>query len=336
MYEYDFELLRKLYSIHSPSGGEKKMRKFLKRVCVEFGCEVIQDKTGNLLVTKGKADTYPCVASHIDQVQHLHSKDFEVMRKGDIIFAFSAKSMSQQGLGADDKNGIWIALHLLRECKVMKCAFFVGEEIGCVGSSAVDMEFFNDVRFVIEADRRNGGDLITDISGSLCSQEFLDDIHYEDFGYVETHGLMTDVEALSEQGVGVSCINFSCGYYNPHTDQEVTRWSELCNALDFARFIVRNCTKVYTHKYVSPRMMWGGWGGSCKYYDWYDDYDTDDEETMRYILQGEPYLTFEEVKKDYGVWFTTEDDTKLKRMYEETMQEVLFEYDEQFNKKEAV
>ena len=122
------------------------MRKVIRRELKARGIGAEQDEAGNLLITKGVSKTYPCICAHMDQVQHLHSKDFTVYQQDDCIFAFSAKSKSQQGLGADDKNGLWIALELLNELPVLKCAFFVGEEIGCIGSSKVDLDFFKDVR----------------------------------------------------------------------------------------------------------------------------------------------------------------------------------------------
>lgn len=355
---YNFELLKSLYEIHSPSNGEKKLRKFVKRFAARLGCVVRQDVVGNVYITKGEADTYPCICAHLDQVQKQHSKDFTVYAQGDIIFAYSAKSKSQQGLGADDKNGVWIALELLEQLDVLKCAFFVGEEIGCVGSSAADMTFFKDVRYCIQPDRRNGDDLITAISGEICSREFLTDIDYERFGYKETTGLMTDVETLCENGVGVSCINISCGYYNPHTDHECTSWSELCNALDFAHHICTTLTDVYPHKYESIYSAcgskygggyWGSRGGYGSYGtgSYYDDYYWDDEEkkykptsekksvkkdaallddvnddedydAMYTILDYEPHLTFEEVVRNYGTFFYSRDMDFLRCVYEDT------------------
>ena len=38
---------------------------------------------------------------------------------------------------------------------------------------------------------------------------------------MEENGLMTDILALKEKGLEVSCINVSCGYYNAHTDEEI-------------------------------------------------------------------------------------------------------------------
>ena len=253
---YDYNLLKRLYEVHSPSRGEKPMRKLLKKLCKQYGADVEKDKKGNLLVTKGKAKTYPCICAHMDQVQHAHSEDFTVLRVGDVIMGYSPKSMAQQGLGADDKNGLWIALSLLRERRVLKCAFFMGEEVGCIGSSAVDMEFFKDCRFCIQPDRRNGGDLITNIGGKLCSDAFLEALDGKLYGYLPTDGLSTDVGTLAQRGVGISCVNISCGYYHPHTDHECTKWGELCNALDFARHVCR-LRGTYRHEFKPDYVRFG-------------------------------------------------------------------------------
>ena len=244
------ELLYQLYKVHSPSRGEKKMRKFIKdyikRNIPEV--ELSYDKVGNIYAKKGQGPTFPCVVSHIDQVQDKHGKDFMCIEVNGRVFGFSPKSMEMRGLGADDKNGIWVCLQVLAKYDTMKCAFFVGEEIGCVGSSDADMAFFDDCRYVLQCDRRNGGDLITSIWSDLCSQEFLDATGYKAFGYKETEGLTTDVGTLKDNGLKVSCVNMSCGYYNPHTDEEWTDLAQLQNCLAFVEHIVEVCVDVYPHE----------------------------------------------------------------------------------------
>ena len=216
------ELLKKLYKVYSPSGKERTMIKFIwnytKRIT---GTKVETDAAGNLYITKGEAESYPCIVAHLDQVQRLHSKDFTIVETGEIIFGYSSQNKRQEGLGADDKNGIWIALKCLRKYDSLKLAFFVSEEVGCVGSGKAVMDFFNDCRFVIQPDRRGYQDIINKIGWtSLCSPEFLQAAGYKRFGYRETHGMMTDVQELKERGLQVSCINLSCGYYEPHTAYE--------------------------------------------------------------------------------------------------------------------
>lgn len=260
------DLLFQLYAIHSPSGNEKRMRKFLKKYiwanCGEVKIE--QDEHGNLLCTKGESDTYPCLASHIDQVQDHHNKDFKVFEYNGDVFAWSAKSHEQQGLGADDKNGIFICLELLKKFDVMKVAFFVGEEVGCKGSRAVDLDFFKDCRFIVEPDRRGGEDLITEMSvGKVCSDDFIAATGYKEFGYKFARGTITDVGELVERGVGISCLNLSCGYYNAHTDEEITVLDELENCLALVNNIVENCTDVYPFKYEPHN--YGGYSGRYGY-----------------------------------------------------------------------
>ena len=247
------ELLSRPYSIHSMSGREKKIKRFIKRhvlsVCPD--AEIDTDLSGNMYITRGKSETYPCIVAHLDQVQNKHSDDFQVVMGEDIVCAFSPSHKMQQGLGADDKNGIWIALKCLEKYDTIKVAFFVSEEIGCIGSSNAVMGFFDDCRFVVEPDRRGSSDLITEISWTqLCSEEFLQDIGYEAYGYKPTNGLMTDVLTLKENGLGVSCINMSCGYYEPHTNNEFTSIPDLMNALHFVEHIIETCTKVYPHEYT--------------------------------------------------------------------------------------
>lgn len=244
-------LLKKLYEIHSPSRNERAMKKFIKGYVKKHipGVTFRSDHVGNLYMTRGNSETYPCIVAHLDQVQREHSKDFKAIETEDIIFGYSPKNRRREGLGADDKNGIWIALKCLEKCECIKVAFFVSEEIGCVGSRGADLSFFEDTRFVIEPDRRGYEDLIIDISfTSLCSNDFLRDIGFEKFGYKEESGMMTDVLELKERGLGVSCINLSCGYYEPHTHEEFTVKKDLLNCLRLVEHIIENCQSVYPHE----------------------------------------------------------------------------------------
>ena len=156
----DFKLLKQLYKIHSKSGYEGKIITF---VC-KWVDKNIQDvkieldwNTGNIYMTKGTSDTYPCMVAHLDQVQKYHPTDFTVIETKDLLFGYSPTERSFCGLGADDKNGIWLCLQCLQKFNEIKVAFFVGEEVGCIGSSKANMEFFNDCRFVIQPDKGKHG-----------------------------------------------------------------------------------------------------------------------------------------------------------------------------------
>ena len=294
MKELNLDLLKALYCVFSPSNGEKKMRRFIKRHIKNNipAAVVTQDAHGNLFVTKGEAESYPCLCAHMDQVQHLHPTDFVCIEDQGVIFGYSPKQHKQCGLGADDKNGIFIALQCLEHYDVLKCAFFVGEEIGCVGSHAADIEFFADCRFCAQIDRRGNSDMVTSISfDSICSEEFAKAADCETYGYAVSTGLMTDVEALRCNGVTVSCINMSCGYYEPHTDHEFTVVEDVKKCHVFVCHLIEHCTSVYPHKeddyeYYGSRDEWNDYS-SYYSYDEFLDYCCN-------WLKDDPQLTLNE------------------------------------------
>lgn len=272
--EKNMQLLVDLYNIAAESNHEQEITKAVKKLFVERGCKV-KNKDNNLYITKGKADTYPCIAAHLDEV-HSDRGEYEAIYspQNDIIYGWSYTHNDFCGIGADDKNGIWVALQMVERLDYCKVALFRGEEIGCVGSRVAWMNFFKDCRFVLQVDRRNAGDLITSISGRMVSDDFMEAITpiANRFGYKETHGLMTDVETLCENGVGISCVNMSCGYYNPHSDVEFTKWSELLNTADFVEQICIGMTDVYTYTYEPPFVpTYRSTSIGRGIYDWWDN-----------------------------------------------------------------
>ena len=112
----DWRLLKKLYAIHSPSGKENKMIKFLVSYLKSLPDDIKlgKDAYGNLYARKGESESYPCIVAHLDQVQHSHSKDFRAIETRDIIFGYSAKNHQFEGPGAEEKNGIFIAIEALK------------------------------------------------------------------------------------------------------------------------------------------------------------------------------------------------------------------------------
>ena len=313
----DWGLLKKLYSIHSPSGKEDKMIKFLVSYLKSLpGVQLGKDAYGNLYAWKGEAESYPCIVAHLDQVQRNHPRDFRACETRDLIFGYSAQEHSIFGLGADDKNGITICLEAIKKYDCMKIAFFREEETGCHGTSHAEMRFFDDCRYVIQCDRRGNSDLITNIGCTdLCSEKFIQDIDPEKWGYKEEQGLMTDVETLKENGLSVSAINLSCGYYNPHSDEELTVKRDIEKCWRFVQHIIEDCTETYPHEI----------GDNGGYYGFYDEWEF--EEEIHSILQQDPTMTasdlydmyqtnypmlrledFERIVENYHLWYDCEDD----------------------------
>lgn len=216
------------------------------------------DELGNIYATKGAAEHYPCLVAHTDEVHRNKPKGYRPINfKGEVVFGYDIYRKNFVGIGADDKNGIWICLKMLKRATALKCVFFVQEEVGRIGSGRCDMSFFDDCRFVLQCDRKGDSDFITSIDGTdLCSDEFLTDALGRSYGYSQGYGLVTDVYTLKRRGLKVSCANISCGYYNPHTVDEYTRVGDLRKCLKFVTNIIETCTDIYPHTF-SPRRYHG-------------------------------------------------------------------------------
>ncbi len=86
------QLLKKLYSIHSPSGKEQNMIRFLRSYIgtLPGNISVSQDRYGNLYVIKGTGKTIPAWSA-ISTRWHTATtpSDFKAIETKDIIFGYS-------------------------------------------------------------------------------------------------------------------------------------------------------------------------------------------------------------------------------------------------------
>lgn len=252
----NLELLYSILQTESESGNQREMSQLIRDHCEDSGYLVTSDAPGNLYVTKGDAATYPCIASHMDTVHDIHGDGIALIELDGKLTGLNPATMEQTGIGGDDKCGIYAALHCLENLPACKAAFFVDEEVGCVGSEAADMAFFTDCRFILQADRRGNADFVTDICGPLASSRFASDVAplLKRHGYSPCGGAMTDVLALRDNGVGVSVANMSAGYYNPHRACEYIVIADLERVCALMMDICTTCESVY--KFRPAKHVW--------------------------------------------------------------------------------
>jgi hypothetical protein len=210
------------------------------------------DNIGNICVVKDSEaakdiKTYPCLVSHMDTVHEIVDNYYvkEFIKKESKIRILRAvtevETNTRTGIGGDDKCGIFACLHFLETLPKVKVVFFTQEESGCRGSRNIDLSFFEDCRYIIQLDRRDSSDFIAKFSGqNTISHKFSSKVGKikKKFGYKNTTGLFTDCFRLWERKVGISCINLSCGYYRPHSDDEYIVIDDLENSISFTESII--------------------------------------------------------------------------------------------------
>lgn len=234
--------------------SEQMENEVLRQLALIKGVDVQRDEYGNIYATKGKSDSYPVYVCHVDTV-HAIRPSFVVHRSPrGFYYGFSDdKGFPQMaGIGGDDKCGIIACIELLFRLKNVKCVFFKDEESGCLGSKEGELTFFDNARFAIQIDRKHNCDIITTGNGTeLCSKDFRDHISQIGavYGYKPTTGANTDVVALKRRGLGISCVNISAGYWEPHKDTEFISERDLLNTIEFAKAMGLN-KSIFPHKFV--------------------------------------------------------------------------------------
>ena len=293
------KLFLEILNVQSYSRETERMAEYIFDYCLANNYDVAYED-GNLYVTKGISPdgTYPCIISHTDTVHKIiPNQDYYVVHDDNVAFAYNLSKMEMTGVGGDDKVGIYVCLRMLQDLPYCKAAFFRDEEIGCVGSMAADLSFFKDCRFILQCDRKGNKDFVSDIfCTQLYSQEFSDAIApiLKDYGYSETSGGLTDVYQLAEDGVGISVANMSCGYYNPHCDDEMINLHDVENCRAMVFEIMIRCVNTYGHEQVYTKNTYSTTSYNkygSKSYNWYDeDYymwnKTDDKDNKKTEVNG--------------------------------------------------
>ena len=215
------KLLKDLYYINSKSNNEEEISQYVQKRLDKLQIRDYQT-TKEHIIHRVIPDT-PLICAHMDQVGRENLRD--------LVFC-NGKVYGNSNIGADDKNGVWILLQILKKIKNVSFIFSVGEETGGRIKNIPNIsKLLESIKYGIIFDRRGSGDIICE-KNNYGTEEFekaLVDIGTQ-FGFKPEKGCFSDCNYLSEH---ISCCNLSCGYYNAHTDAEYTIISELQNSLAF-------------------------------------------------------------------------------------------------------
>lgn len=261
-------LISTLY-VQTKTYNTTEMQEFIINFCENLDVKLIND-AGNIYITKGESDTYPCIVAHTDTVHDLVAF-FEIYKSGNRLFSIDGDSMERVGIGGDDKVGVFVALEMLLTQEYCKVAFFKDEEHGCLGSREADMEFFDDVCFVLQCDRAGYNDFIHEINFvELYDNAFSEAISpiLTKYKRKEKCGGLTDVMQLKENGLKVCCANMSCGYYDPHTDNEFVDIDDVNSTLKLVEELFDLLKhRVWEHE-VDVELVYNRWyGGNIRTFD---------------------------------------------------------------------
>lgn len=135
--------------------------------------------------------------------------------------ADGAVAMSPQGIGGDDRCGVWMILQILRttNCHVLFCE---DEEVGCIGAKKFTGGSLRpQVNYIVELDRRGNNDAVF----YRCDNPEFEDF-VTSFGFETAGGSCSDISYIAPY-LETAAVNISCEYYCEHQRHEYIHLEEI-------------------------------------------------------------------------------------------------------------
>lgn len=171
------------------------------------------------------------LVAHADTVLRQPPKSFYYDAEQSVLWA-------SEGLGADDRAGIYAIIKILKTSKLRPHIIITtGEEIGCVGAAALTSkmpQFPWELKFLIQLDRRGERDAIFYECGNEDFKQF---ISLFDFDVWRGPTSFSDISELGPAW-DTAAVNFSIGYYNEHTRAEYLNLRQMNATIKKVKFLL--------------------------------------------------------------------------------------------------
>lgn len=216
----DYGLFERLVSL-SQRGMQKSMEQFLKA-----------KYDGNVIITKDyivAIGNIPiALVAHMDTVfKEPVSELYYDQRKGVL--------WSPEGLGADDRAGIFAIMKILQDGLRPSIIFTTDEEQGGVGASALSLLDcpIPGLKYMIELDRRGTNDCVF---YDCYNPDFIE--YVESFGFCEAYGSFSDISFLMPAW-NICGVNLSVGYEDEHSYSETLHIAPLFDTIRKVKSMLR-------------------------------------------------------------------------------------------------
>ena len=195
-------------------------KQLFKRLCKKFKGKTLISK-GNFILVHGQAPVM--LVAHLDTVHEQPVKDICVSADGNII-------MSPQGIGGDDRCGVFALVKIHQLSKIKPWLLFTcEEEVGglgakkfCIAHSQHQLpKEIDDLKFIIELDRKGSRDAVYYRCANPDFEEYI-----TSKGFKTAQGSFSDISLIAPE-LKVAAVNLSSGYYSPHTLHEYITRSQL-------------------------------------------------------------------------------------------------------------
>lgn len=222
------------------------------------------------------------LTAHMDTVHKELIKDYYEDVQTDEDGNTTHTISSPQGIGGDDRCGIYAILKIIESGYIPYVLFCEEEEVGGIGSAKFCKTKYitelSNLKFLIELDRANANDLVF---YSNANQDWIDWIE-DETNWKKSWGTFSDISHLSP-ACEISSVNLSCGYYKAHTVYEYVIIEELLETIEMTKHLLDASKKVEAFVYEERKY-------NTRYYGMYntfggEDYDDDFDDLDYYYYR---------------------------------------------------
>lgn len=218
------------------------------------------------ILVRGEAPVL--LVAHLDTVHPEPVKQICKTGNGEIL-------MSPQGIGGDDRCGVYALNATYEQSKVKPWLLFTcDEEVGGVGASTFCTKYrkgvlpkeLDQLKLIIEIDRKGKNDAVYYDCGNRDFEDYI-----TGKGFKTAFGSFSDISYIAPE-LGIAAVNLSSGYYNAHTLHEYINRKQLENTVRKVVEIIAESVKPEfpQYEYIEASRYCGmGWGRS--YLSWYDE-----------------------------------------------------------------
>lgn len=227
----DYKLFEQIVSLKQPA-LLKTMSTYLKRhygkVCT----------TKNYVYAVG--DIPIALVAHLDTVFKEPVENIYYDERKNVMW-------SPEGLGADDRAGVFAIIKIIRSGLKPHIIFTTDEEIGGLGAEILVKECptpFAEMKYIIQLDRRGTNDCVF---YDCDNPKFVD--YVELFGFTEAYGSFSDISEICPVW-GVAGVNLSIGYQNEHSIAETLHISPFLATVDKVIKMLNDANNAPSFKYI--------------------------------------------------------------------------------------
>lgn len=183
------------------------------------------------------------LAAHLDTVHRTQPETICYSADGTVM-------MSPQGIGGDDRAGVYMILRLIQRvhCHVLFCE---DEETGGHGARAFTKSGIKpDVNYIVELDRTGSNDAVF----YQCRNRQFEQ-HINSFGFQTAFGSFSDISILAPH-LNLAAVNLSTGYYHAHQPGEYVRLDEVEDLVGRIAKLLQTKTEQfsYTQRFTARKL----------------------------------------------------------------------------------